>query len=82
MSGTAMLDSRLRGRREDLLAEVSEIEGALHRIEEGAYGLCTRCGAAIDAERLALQPATSWCRACKHDYALRRGIRCADNGAA
>lgn len=40
------------------------IEAALHRIEEGSYGLCTRCGETIAERRLDVLPFTPLCHAC------------------
>lgn len=44
--------------------QVEDMTRALHRIEEGTYGTCTRCGGEIGAERLALLPTTTLCAAC------------------
>jgi RNA polymerase-binding transcription factor DksA len=38
-----------------------EIEAALARIDDGTYGLCTRCGRPIDAERLEAVPYATLC---------------------
>jgi len=40
------------------------IEAAIARVDAGTYGLCSRCGAPIGAERLAARPAASTCIAC------------------
>jgi len=74
MKDTASLAARLRERRAELLDDLAETEAALHRIEQGHYGLCVCCGKPIEAERLSLLPATRWCAACKQAYAGRRGI--------
>lgn len=74
MTELEVLAAALRQRRGDLSAELDDIDSALLRISQGRYGLCARCGQPIDAERLAALPATSWCRACKHEYERRRGI--------
>jgi RNA polymerase-binding transcription factor DksA len=44
--------------------ELRMIEAALHRIDEGEYGFCTKCGAAIGDERLDVLPYTPFCRNC------------------
>lgn len=44
--------------------EIRMIEAALMRVEAGEYGFCVTCGAEISAERLALLPATPFCRDC------------------
>jgi len=74
MTDPDTLAAWLRQRRSDLLAELADVDAALRRVDAGCYGLCAKCGQAIDAARLLAVPATSWCRACKHDYELRRGI--------
>jgi RNA polymerase-binding protein DksA len=40
---------------------LSEIDGALKRIEEGTYGTCVRCGKEIAPERLEVNPWASLC---------------------
>lgn len=45
-------------------AKVSSIEEALHRLGEGTYGLCARCGREIKPERLAILPDTDRCARC------------------
>ncbi len=46
--------------------ELPMLEAALKRIEDGEYGFCVKCGAAISEERLDLLPATPFCRDCAH----------------
>ncbi|GLQ37108.1 dimethylmenaquinone methyltransferase [Rhizobium albus] len=46
------------------LDELRQIEAALKRVEEGTYGICTRCGKPIDARRLQTLPSTPFCGAC------------------
>ncbi|RKQ30891.1 TraR/DksA C4-type zinc finger protein [Oceanobacillus halophilus] len=41
--------------------ELQEINEALHAIEEGTYGICTKCGADIPYERLAAVPTADRC---------------------
>src|SRR5699024_5027623 len=41
--------------------ELEEINEALHAIEEGTYGICSKCGADISLERLEAVPATERC---------------------
>jgi RNA polymerase-binding transcription factor DksA len=40
---------------------IVEIDGALWRIEDGTYGLCSVCGAAIPEERLEAIPYATLC---------------------
>lgn len=44
--------------------DLRQIEAALHRIELGEYGLCVKCGAEIEEERLNALPATPFCCTC------------------
>ncbi|MCV2865247.1 TraR/DksA family transcriptional regulator [Albidovulum sediminicola] len=44
--------------------ELRMIEAAMHRIEEGEYGYCVKCGSKIAEERLNVVPATPFCRTC------------------
>lgn len=41
--------------------ELEEINEALHAIEEGTYGICSKCGADIPFERLQVVPTTERC---------------------
>lgn len=45
--------------------ELRAIDAALARIEEGTYGLCTRCGGDIGKARLRANPAAERCIACQ-----------------
>lgn len=44
--------------------ELSHIEAALKRIEDGAYGECQSCGEDIAAKRLQIDPAATICIDC------------------
>jgi DnaK suppressor protein len=52
------LDGGLEENAGHLLAE---IDAALARIDDGTYGLCTRCGRPIDPERLDAVPYATLC---------------------
>jgi RNA polymerase-binding protein DksA len=56
------LDSSLEEAEERLLRD---IEGALKRIDDGTYGICTNCGKTIGEERLEALPWTTQCIDCK-----------------
>jgi RNA polymerase-binding transcription factor DksA len=45
-------------------SEIRMIDAALGRMDDGEYGHCVTCGAAIAEERLDLLPATPFCRTC------------------
>jgi RNA polymerase-binding transcription factor DksA len=42
-------------------AELADVERALTRLDDGTYGTCQACGAAIGDERLAAMPAARFC---------------------
>jgi DnaK suppressor protein len=48
-----------------LRANLSEVERALERIDEGTYGTCERCGKPIDPARLEARPWALLCIDCK-----------------
>jgi DnaK suppressor protein len=45
-------------------AQLEQIMSALRRLEDGSYGVCNGCGAAIPVERLMVFPETLACAAC------------------
>jgi DnaK suppressor protein len=47
------------------IERLREVEDALDRLEEGTYGLCEDCGAAIKLERLKILPFTTCCVGCQ-----------------
>jgi DnaK suppressor protein len=47
------------------IERLREVEGALDRLEEGTYGVCEDCGAAIKLERLRVLPFTTYCVQCQ-----------------
>ena len=52
------LEKRLRD-------QMAEIEHALHKFDQGTYGLCDNCGQPIDPARLEALPQASLCLSCK-----------------
>lgn len=46
---------------ESIEAELTEVEHALKRLDDGTYGKCEACGNPIGDERLAAMPATRFC---------------------
>ena len=44
---------------------LEEVEAALQRMANGAYGVCDRCGEAIDFARLKAVPQTTLCMSCQ-----------------
>lgn len=49
----------------ELEKELRDINGALKRIEDGAYGTCKYCKSSINEDRLRARPTASSCVACK-----------------
>ena len=54
----------LEGIKSSEIHEVHQIQGALRRIAEGAYGVCVQCGADIDPKRLEALPIATRCISC------------------
>ena len=59
------------GQRKELLLsrakqQLSEVEAALQRLEDGEYGKCVECGQPIHPERLEVLPTAAFCVHCKH----------------
>jgi DnaK suppressor protein len=59
----------LAGAREGL----AQVRAAIRRVENGTWGVCSSCGRAISAERLAALPASTTCVDCARP-SLRRGV--------
>ncbi|TET17374.1 MAG: molecular chaperone DnaK [Dehalococcoidia bacterium] len=49
--------------------QLAAVEHALHKFEEGTYGLCESCGQPIDPERLEALPQARRCMSCKTQQA-------------
>jgi len=45
--------------------QLADIEQALHKFDEGTYGLCDSCGQPIDPDRLEALPQARLCLSCK-----------------
>jgi len=50
---------------EGLLETLHEVDAALGRMEDGTFGTCETCGAAIPEDRLEARPFARQCMACK-----------------
>ncbi len=61
-------ESAILDRLEDRLTKV---EGALHRLAEGTYGRCQRCGKLISPERLEAMPYATLCVDCQAELERR-----------
>ena len=63
------------GLRKILVERLDQINDALARIEEGNYGICVRCGCAINMERLLAKPQAVVCVDCRRrEEAEKRGM--------
>jgi RNA polymerase-binding protein DksA len=47
--------------------KLGDIESALRSIEKGQYGICERCGNAIELERLEVKPDATLCLNCQQE---------------
>lgn len=45
---------------------LADVEAALRRMDEGAYGICPLCRRPVDRERLAIVPQARYCARCQH----------------
>ena len=48
--------------------QLSDVERALMRLENGEYGKCIRCNQPIHPDRLKVLPKAALCVNCKHKY--------------
>jgi len=71
-TATATLDREIDYTLEENSGQVlTEIDAAVKRIDEGAYGACANCGAQIARERLEAYPWASLCIDCARLAELR-----------
>lgn len=52
------------GVRQTYKERIAEIDSAMARLDAGTYGVCESCGAAIEYDVLAANPAARLCKAC------------------
>jgi DnaK suppressor protein len=52
------------GAAQELAAMLADVERALAKLDEGTYGVCDGCGAAIPAARLEARPSSTLCVRC------------------
>ena len=48
----------------EAVEELADIDAALHRIEDGSYGICASCGEQINEKRLEARPESLECVDC------------------
>jgi DnaK suppressor protein len=65
-SGASSITSRLTERERH---EISEIDAALERIQQGIWGRCEHCGHAIGTQRLRALPEARSCLSCSSNNA-------------
>lgn len=53
---------RLKEREKKLLRKIDQ---ALERLDAGIFGICERCGEAIEEKRMMARPVTTFCIECK-----------------
>lgn len=44
--------------------ELLAIDAAIQRLEKGSFGICVKCGAEIEEQRLDIVPHTPFCQSC------------------
>lgn len=69
-SARTEIDLALRAAAQSVLVD---IDAALHRIEQGTYGRCPNCGAAMSVERLSALPMAAVCGPCQRTQELCSG---------
>ncbi len=61
------------GQMGQINSTIQQIDEALHRIEDGSYGVCTMCGELIRKPRLMNQPFVLTCMECQRILESNRG---------
>lgn len=51
---------------------LERVEAALHRLDQGIYGICAICGNTIGDERLHVLPYATTCIGCQHEQEKRK----------
>lgn len=64
--------SRIAGLQREFQDELTAIDRALQRIDDGSYGICTRRGEPIGHARLKARPAAELCIDCARELEARR----------
>lgn len=62
---TVVLENQLK-------KDLKEIETAITKIKKGTYGICEKCGKAIDVARLEVKPAAIYCMKCENEIEKKR----------
>jgi DnaK suppressor protein len=56
------VDAKIIGNKSE---EIDDIDSALHKLEDGTYGVCEECGDDIPVKRLDAVPSASYCVNCQ-----------------
>jgi len=64
--------ARLSGVHHDFAEKLAAIDRAMHRIDDGSYGICVRRGEPISRERLEARPAAELCIDCARELEAAR----------
>ncbi len=59
---------RIRDRERKLIMKIQE---ALHRIDDGTFGICEECGEPISDSRLRARPVATLCVNCKREQEIK-----------
>jgi RNA polymerase-binding transcription factor len=61
----SLLQGRIMSRLSQIENRLELVEAAINRLDEGGYGLCSKCGSEINPERLKLIPYATLCVKCQ-----------------
>lgn len=56
---------RITAAKNELIGQLKKVDKALKRIEEGQYGVCSKCSSKIPQERLLIMPTAEVCVSCE-----------------
>ena len=60
--------------RRNFERQLEQVNAALQRMDEGAYGICLNCGRQIDPERLKALPFAEYCIDCAEQFSERLSL--------
>jgi DnaK suppressor protein len=74
--GTNIIEAeRLVTISDDLNDILAQVNGALERMDQGTYGICSNCGKKIAAERLEAFPYVALCIECQSNFERDQALR-------
>lgn len=68
MSANSYSQDVLMSLSQTQLGRIRDIDAALERIEQGAYGICIACEEEIAPRRLEVRPFSRYCIDCKEEF--------------